>query len=143
MDGTGGMDFYDVSLVDGFNLPVLVAPQGADAGGNCAPAGCVVDLNGGCPAELRVKSKAAGAGVVACKSACQAFGSPQYCCTGECGNLDKCTPSAYSQLFKKACPKAYSYAYDGASSTFTCGGGDTTYTITLCPSTTTRPGTRD
>ena len=24
----GGMDFYDVSLVDGFNLPVSVATQG-------------------------------------------------------------------------------------------------------------------
>ncbi|MCI07889.1 thaumatin-like protein 1-like, partial [Trifolium medium] len=29
------------------------------------------------------------------------------------------------------CPKAYSYAYDDASSTFTCSGAD--YSITFCP----------
>ncbi|KAH0973543.1 hypothetical protein GBA52_025699 [Prunus armeniaca] len=38
----------------------------------------------------------------------------------------------YSQLFKSACPKSYSYAYDDASSTFTCTGAD--YTITFCAS---------
>ncbi|KAL9244029.1 hypothetical protein vseg_017846 [Gypsophila vaccaria] len=36
-------------------------------------------------------------------------------------------------VFKKACPRAYSYAYDDKSSTFTCGGSPD-YTITLCPS---------
>ncbi|CAL4969580.1 unnamed protein product [Urochloa decumbens] len=130
LDGSGGMDFYDVSLVDGYNLPVLVAPQGEAAGGNCAPTGCMVDLNGACPADLRVN------GGVACKSACEAFGSAQYCCFGEYGNPSTCKPSAYSQFFKNACPRAYSYAFDDATSTFTCAGGDTTYTITFCPSTT-------
>uniref|UniRef100_A0A0D3GYC1 Thaumatin-like protein n=1 Tax=Oryza barthii TaxID=65489 RepID=A0A0D3GYC1_9ORYZ len=62
MDGSGGMDFYDVSLVDGYNLPML--------------------------------------------------------------------------FFKNACPRSYSYAYDDATSTFTCPGSDTAYTITFCPSTT-------
>uniref|UniRef100_J3LCG7 Phytocyanin domain-containing protein n=1 Tax=Oryza brachyantha TaxID=4533 RepID=J3LCG7_ORYBR len=38
-------------------------------------------------------------------------------------------------FFKNACPRAYSYAYDDATSTFTCTGGDTTYAITFCPST--------
>ncbi|KHN41892.1 Pathogenesis-related protein 5 [Glycine soja] len=38
----------------------------------------------------------------------------------------------YSQMFKSVCPKAYSYAYDDATSTFTCSGAD--YTITFCPS---------
>ncbi|KAL6640274.1 hypothetical protein ACP70R_022123 [Stipagrostis hirtigluma subsp. patula] len=137
MDGSGGMDFYDVSLVDGYNLPVLVAPQGAAAGGNCAPTGCMVDLNGACPADLRVASASSSSGGgVACKSACEAFGSAQYCCNGEYGNPNTCKPSAYSQFFKNACPRAYSYAYDDATSTFTCAGGDTTYVITFCPSTT-------
>uniref|UniRef100_A0A0E0LX23 Thaumatin-like protein n=1 Tax=Oryza punctata TaxID=4537 RepID=A0A0E0LX23_ORYPU len=135
MDGSGGMDFYDVSLVDGYNLPILVAPQGAAAGGNCAPTGCMVDLNGACPAELRVAPASASAGV-ACKSACEAFGSAQYCCSGEYGNPNTCRPSEYSQFFKNACPRAYSYAYDDATSTFTCAGGDTAYAITFCPSTT-------
>ncbi|KAL6640273.1 hypothetical protein ACP70R_022122 [Stipagrostis hirtigluma subsp. patula] len=141
LDGSGGMDFYDVSLVDGYNLPLLVTPQGATPGGNCAPTGCAVDLNGACPADLRVTSAAApggdgGGGGVACKSACEAFGSAQYCCSGEYGNPNTCKPSSYSQFFKNACPRAYSYAYDDATSTFTCAGGDTTYAITFCPSTT-------
>ncbi|TVU30177.1 hypothetical protein EJB05_21787 [Eragrostis curvula] len=134
MDGSGGMDFYDVSLVDGYNLPVLVAPQGgAASAGNCAPTGCLVDLNGACPADLRVASASGG---VACRSACEAFGSAQYCCNGEYGNPGTCKPSSYSQFFKNACPRAYSYAYDDATSTFTCAGGDTSYAITFCPSTT-------
>ncbi|KAF8751019.1 hypothetical protein HU200_012282 [Digitaria exilis] len=136
LDGSGAMDFYDVSLVDGYNLPVLVAPQGAAPGGNCAPTGCLVDLNSACPADLKVTSAAAPDGAVACKSACDAFGSAQYCCSGDYGSPSTCKPSAYSEFFKNACPRAYSYAYDDASSTFTCAGGDTTYTITFCPSTT-------
>ncbi|PQP96330.1 thaumatin-like protein 1b [Prunus yedoensis var. nudiflora] len=35
-------------------------------------------------------------------------------------------------MFKAACPKSYSYAYDDATSTFTCTGAD--YTVTFCPS---------
>ncbi|WVZ61839.1 hypothetical protein U9M48_011651 [Paspalum notatum var. saurae] len=132
LDGSGGMDFYDVSLVDGYNLPVLVAPQGAAAGGNCAPTGCLADLNDACPADLRVTSSG---DAVACKSACEAFGSAQYCCDGAYGSPSTCRPSAYSEFFKNACPRAYSYAYDDATSTFTCAGADTTYAITFCPST--------
>jgi hypothetical protein len=135
LDGSGGMDFYDVSLVDGYNLPLLVAPQGAAPGGNCAPTGCMVDLNGACPADLRVTAAASSGGGVACRSACEAFGSAQYCCSGDYGNPNTCKPTAYSQFFKNACPRAYSYAYDDATSTFTCGGGGTDYTITFCPNT--------
>jgi hypothetical protein len=66
----------------------------------------VADLNGACPADLRITSVATGA--VACKSACLAFGSPQYCCTGEYGNPGTCKPSTYSEFFKQACPRAFS-----------------------------------
>ncbi|KAJ6811462.1 thaumatin-like protein 1 [Iris pallida] len=119
-----GLDFYDVSLVDGYNLPVAVEPRSA----GCAPTGCATDLNQVCPAELRVGE----GGGAACRSACEAFGTPQYCCSGAYGSPGTCQPSAYSAAFKAACPKSYSYAYDDATSTFTCaGGGD--YTITFCP----------
>ncbi|WOL07311.1 kinesin-4-like [Canna indica] len=135
LNGSGGMDFYDVSLVDGYNLPMLVVPQGG--AGNCSATGCLADLNGLCPTDLKVvlSTSDGGSESVACKSACEAFGSPQYCCSGEYGNPSTCKPSSYSQFFKNACPRAYSYAYDDASSTFTCAaGGD--YLITFCPSTT-------
>ncbi|KAJ6402957.1 hypothetical protein OIU84_014964 [Salix udensis] len=122
--GSGGQDFYDVSLVDGYNLPMVV--EGSGGSGMCASTGCISDLNIQCPQELRV-----GEGD-ACKSACEAFGSPEYCCSGAFSTPATCKPSVYSEMFKTACPKSYSYAYDDATSTFTCSGAD--YTVTFCPS---------
>lgn len=133
LDGDGGMDFFDVSLVDGYNLPMLVVPQGG-SGANCSATGCRVDVNGLCPSELKVTSTEGGA-VVACKSACEAFGDPEYCCSGAFATPDVCKPSSFSEMFKDACPTAYSYAYDDKTSTFTCSGAD--YVITFCPSPTT------
>ncbi|KAJ0085521.1 hypothetical protein Patl1_09532 [Pistacia atlantica] len=130
LDGYGGLDYYDVSLVDGYNLPMLVVPQGG-SGQNCSTTGCVVDLNGACPSELKVMSEDGKDGV-ACKSACEAFQQPQYCCNGAYSTPDTCKPSSYSQIFKNACPHAYSYAYDDKTSTFTCASGPD-YTITFCP----------
>uniref|UniRef100_A0ACD5XII5 Uncharacterized protein n=1 Tax=Avena sativa TaxID=4498 RepID=A0ACD5XII5_AVESA len=128
LDGGGHNDFYDVSLVDGYNLPILVEPAGSsgNAGMTCAAAGCSADLNLRCPAELR----SAGGG--ACRSACDAFGKPEYCCSGAFANPNTCRPTAYSQAFKLACPRSYSYAFDDPTSTFTCAGGRD-YTITFCP----------
>ncbi|KAL6596286.1 hypothetical protein ACP70R_047650 [Stipagrostis hirtigluma subsp. patula] len=127
LDGSGGNDFYDVSLVDGYNLPMLVEPAGGASGATtCAAAGCASDLNARCPAELRAM------GGAACRSACDAFGKPEYCCSGAYANPNTCRPTAYSQVFKSACPKSYSYAYDDPTSTFTCAGGRD-YTITFCP----------
>ncbi|WOL06490.1 pathogenesis-related protein 5-like [Canna indica] len=119
-------DFYDVSLVDGYNLPVIAAPRVLQ--GECNMTGCLTDLNRGCPKELQVQ----GAGeVVACKSACEAFGLDKYCCSGEFATATSCKPSFYSNIFKAACPRAYSYAFDDATSTFTCKAYD--YTIIFCP----------
>lgn len=120
-------DFYDVSLVDGYNVGLGVKAVGGT--GDCRYTGCVTDLNRHCPAALQVTD--AGS-VVACNSACGAFNTPQFCCTGEHGTPQTCSPTQYSHLFKNACPTAYSYAYDDATSTFTCTGSD--YLITFCPS---------
>lgn len=124
--GSGAQDFYDVSLVDGYNLPMIVEPNGGS--GTCLSTGCLTDLNQQCPTELRVESGQA------CKSPCVAFGTPEYCCSGAYGTSDTCKPSVYAQMFKTACPRSYSYAYDDATSTFTCTGAD--YVITFCPSST-------
>ena len=82
-----------------------------------------------CVPSIQVQS--AGV-VIACKSACDAFNTPQYCCTGAYGSPSTCPPTTYSETFKAACPTAYSYAYDDATSTFTCAGA-TSYTIVFCP----------
>ncbi|MFS7893865.1 putative Thaumatin family [Helianthus anomalus] len=120
-------DWYDVSLVDGFNLPVSVKP--VNGKGNCSIAGCVGDLRQNCPPELSVK---AGGKVVACRSACDVFNTDEYCCRGIYGNPVTCQPTYYSKKFKSACPTSYSYAYDDPTSIFTCSGAD--YTITFCAS---------
>ncbi|KAH0876127.1 hypothetical protein HID58_073489, partial [Brassica napus] len=119
------VDFYDVSLVDGFNLPMTVNP--VNGTGNCTVAGCVADLTLRCPAELAVKSKGR---VISCRSACDVFDTDEYCCRGVYGNPSTCRPTHYSKIFKKACPTAYSYAYDDPTSIFTCSGSD--YVISFC-----------
>jgi len=88
----------------------------------------------GCPKELQVVGgDGYQDGVVGCKSACEAFGSDEYCCSGEFANPSTCQPSYYSTLFKQACPKAYSYAFDDATSTFICKAFE--YDIVFCPNT--------
>ncbi|XP_022772640.1 pathogenesis-related protein 5-like [Durio zibethinus] len=126
--GSGTQDFYDVSLVDGYNLPMIVEPSGGS--GTCLSTGCINDVNRQCPTELQVGSGDA------CKSACEAFETPQYCCSGAYATPNTCKPSVYSEMFKAACPRSYSYAYDDATSTFTCTGAD--YAITFCPSSTSK-----
>ncbi|EPS69802.1 hypothetical protein M569_04964 [Genlisea aurea] len=76
-------DFYDVSLVDGFNVPVSILTSS----GNCSAVNCTADVNLDCPPELQVVKDGA---VVACKSACLAFDWLQYCCTGDYNNPQVC-----------------------------------------------------
>ncbi|XP_062190124.1 thaumatin-like protein 1 [Phragmites australis] len=144
--GAGAVtDFYDVSNVDGFNLPVEIEP----AGGRCQSSSCPADINRVCPSELAVRATSplssarngsgggAVAAVVGCKSACLAFGTDEYCCRGRFASPATCEPSRYSRLFKSQCPQAYSYAFDDGSSTFTCNG-TVDYQVTFCPG----PGSR-
>ncbi|GJR65475.1 thaumatin-like protein 1 [Tanacetum coccineum] len=60
---SGTQDFYDVSLVDGYNIQMIVEASGGS--GDYATTMCVDDLNTRCPSELRV---ADGGG---CKSLCE------------------------------------------------------------------------
>lgn len=122
-----GQDFYDVSNVDGFNVPVSIAPQGG--AGDCQPSSCPADINDVCPGDLQVKGL--DGKVIACKSACVAFNQPQYCCYGDYGTPDKCPQTQYSEVFENHCPQAYSNPFDDRSSTFTCFAAD--YAITFCP----------
>ncbi|KAE8696797.1 Thaumatin-like protein 1 [Hibiscus syriacus] len=52
--GSGTQDFYDISLVDGYNLPMIVEASGGS--GTCLSTGCVNDLNQQCPSKLRASS---------------------------------------------------------------------------------------
>lgn len=136
-DGYGGKDYYDVSLVDGYNLKMTMAPvRGTFHKGHghydCGRAGCNSDVNEICPRKMQVHGRR---GVVACKSACLAFNTDRYCCRGWFNNPKRCTYFKYARMFKNACPNAYSYAYDDQKSTFTCRGlgwKKTSYEIIFC-----------
>ncbi|GAB2210930.1 hypothetical protein Droror1_Dr00016219 [Drosera rotundifolia] len=122
--------YYDVSLVDGFNLPVSMVPLmkgGGDHG--CGVAACEADLNGLCPVSMTVKGE--GKAVVGCKSACLATGLARYCCTGEFAGPEHCRPTMLDRVFKKMCPRAYSYALDQETGLKSCRAPR--YVITFCP----------
>ncbi|KAK6942728.1 Thaumatin family [Dillenia turbinata] len=127
LNGYKDQDFYDISLVDGFNVPASISPAGH---GDCKATSCGGDINGVCPPELAVMG--ANGRTVACKSACLALNEPRYCCIGSYNTPETCPPTEYSKIFKAQCPKAYSYAYDDKTSTFTCPSG-ADYVIAFCP----------
>ncbi|KAF5729608.1 putative Zeamatin precursor [Tripterygium wilfordii] len=120
------LHYYDVSLVDGFNVPVSMVPVGGGVG--CGVAACEANLNICCPSTLAVKRQEK---VVGCKSACLAAKSDKYCCTGEFANPKRCKPTIFAHFFNVICPRAYSFAYDDASGLKTCRASQ--YLITFCP----------
>lgn len=127
LSSEGGLDFYNVSVVDGFNVPILVVPVGG-SGENCSSTGCPVDLNNECPTNLRVYNKSK---VVGCQGACSALKLKQFCCVGKYSSPKTCELSSYSLAFKRACPDAYSYPYDYGTKTFSCSSES--YNIIFCP----------
>ncbi|KAK1430592.1 hypothetical protein QVD17_13450 [Tagetes erecta] len=110
-------DFVDISVVDGFNIPMEFSP----VGGSCKTMRCAGDLNGQCPDPLRTTG--------GCNNPCTVFKTVEYCCTIERGS---CGPTDYSRFFKDRCPDAYSYPQDDQTSLFTCPGG-TNYKVVFCP----------
>ncbi|KAI3610802.1 thaumatin-like protein [Moniliophthora roreri] len=130
LQGDGNLDYYDVSLVDGFNIPMAITNNV-----NYPVADCPVDLTATCPGEL---ASAAG-----CASACFANldGNQQdsaNCCSGSHSTPNTCPPDGVQSydLFKGACLNSYAYAYDESSGTalWTCDSSlNADYTLTFCP----------
>nr|XP_011469906.1 PREDICTED: thaumatin-like protein 1b isoform X2 [Fragaria vesca subsp. vesca] len=130
-----GVDYYDVSLVTGFNLPMVVEPRGAGSN-HCISSGCSADLNGDCPKELRV-AREGSQGTVACMTPCTAFNNSRFCCTGEYSTPASCSGTVYTDYFKQRCPKAYTYAFDltpyANQTTFTYSCATANYSVVFCP----------
>lgn len=124
----GKPSFYDVSLVDGYNIPVFVSSKQLSP--SCTIRGCSKNVNSLCPQEIQVLNK--NGQVVACKSACLAFDLDNFCCRNEYGSPGKCKPSVYSKIFKDACPSYYSFAFDTPPPLVNCASRE--YVITFCPS---------
>jgi hypothetical protein len=127
MDSYDHLDVYDVSMVDGSNLPMYINTVGGrtkdkiNARGCEQGRGCTTTVK--CPKALQVQ---AGGAVVACVSPCARFGTDRYCCRGRFAK--GCTPATtwpidYARLFKRAEPYAYSWSGDDPTSVFTCAGG--------------------
>ncbi|KAF7027627.1 hypothetical protein CFC21_039658 [Triticum aestivum] len=116
-------DFFDISFVEGFNVPMDFLPVPAKGGPGCSKGPrCGANITAQCPASL----KAPGG----CNSPCTVFKQDRYCCTGSAAS--NCSTTDYSDFFKKMCPDAYSYPMDDATSTFSCPAG-TNYKVVFCP----------
>ncbi|XP_043716815.1 protein P21-like [Telopea speciosissima] len=111
------LDFYDISLVDGFNIPM----DFSSTNGGCKEIRCTADVNGQCPADLRAPG--------GCNNPCTVYKTNNYCC-----NSGSCRPTDKSRYFKARCPDAYSYPQDDRTSTvvFTCTG-NSNYRVVFCP----------
>lgn len=131
LNSANNHDFYDVSLVDGYNVPMNIVPLSSS--GKCSSTGCPTDLNAVCPTELKVMKNGK---LVACQGPCAAFNLQVFCCAGSHSTPNTCEPSVYAQIFKTACPAAYSYVYDDTSGTFSCPSTD--YHVVFCPANNTR-----
>ena len=102
-------DWYDISHVDAFNLPVQIVPVAAP---NCRTLTCAQNLLPNCPSEAVIKDVSGE--IVACVNP----------------DANDAT-SVVAQYFKKNCPDAYSWTGDSASSLASCVGED--YDIIFCP----------
>ncbi|CAO4374181.1 unnamed protein product [Caenorhabditis nigoni] len=123
MKAWGGRDFYAVSLLEGYNLPMLIDGNGCQRAG-----GCVFDVNSECPPALSIKSSSGY--TVGCKSGCLGYNTDQDCCRGAYGSPDKCPMTETTKIFKKACPGAFTYPYDNTTM-FICLK-PSSYTVQFC-----------
>ncbi|KAF8308016.1 Osmotin, thaumatin-like protein, partial [Clavulina sp. PMI_390] len=128
--GSSGIDYVDVSIVDGFNIPIKIT----DSNG-CTGASCATNLNTNCPSKLQGVKDSTGA-VIACNSDCAVDTNPTNsasCCTGSHNTPATCPASGvpdYS-FFKGNCPNSIVYAYDESSTAlWVCSSQPSTYTIT-------------
>lgn len=126
-----GQDFYDVSFVDGYNLPLRIEPiqpESFDPNNKywCGAPTCQHAPS--CPSELKVVVDGV---YIGCQSACSKFGTPEYCCSGDFNTPDKWPINKYASQVKSECPDAYSFAYDDISSLYGCKAA--AYIITWCP----------
>lgn len=141
LDDWGGIDYFEISLVNGFNLPLQVTPIEGTFQKipsfeyyNCKKLECVGDVMSSCPDELAIKSNSSK---IACKSSCLKYNDDQHCCKENFGIASTCKPNEWTinsaEIFKNACPEAISYNYDNEVKNYMCVGSPTAgYEISFC-----------
>ncbi|MEU2422701.1 glycosyl hydrolase [Streptomyces sp. NPDC007851] len=102
--------WYDVSYVDAVSTAVTITPNDVTppATGECAVAGCAVDLLSSCPAEDLTKDGATGEPLV-------------------CVNPNRDAKTPYSDAINQKCPTAYAWSKQDAEP-----GNRTMYQCTKC-----------
>ncbi|GAA5877213.1 hypothetical protein JCM3774_000119 [Rhodotorula dairenensis] len=137
LNSWGGLDFYDLSFVAGFDVPMSIAPDG------CQRLACTPDITAICPDE-RMKKRDASGRVLGCRSACFAGINAEVpsmnCCSGIYESIPACVPEHidFYGLFKPICPNAFWYPRDQREGNpqvdWACpAGSKPKYTITFCP----------
>ncbi|KAL7111641.1 hypothetical protein ACP275_05G102200 [Erythranthe tilingii] len=109
-------DYYDISVMEGFNVPIEFTPT---TNGCTRPVRCAADVTGQCPTQLRAPG--------GCNNPCTVFKTTEYCC-----HSGACRPTDFSRFFKTRCRDAFTYPEDDPTSTFTCPEG-TSYRVVFCP----------
>ncbi|TYJ57676.1 hypothetical protein B9479_001530 [Cryptococcus floricola] len=153
LNGYSGQDSYDISIVDGYNLPVTITPS--DSSCTRSSCGAETDILTQCDPYLAYPQ--GNDKIYSCNSACGnsfqfqdltsgAFisadtdNSPVCCRQGGDGVASEDCPNTYIPFYKtmkSMCQDGYVYAdddlYEGA--VFSCAGtDDLSYTVTFCPS---------
>lgn len=123
-NGWNDLDFYDVSLIDGFNVPIQIVPVPGTYTPNgdyyyAGAAGCETDVNDFAPPELAITNNSGD--TVAWMATCSKWDIDKYCCYDN--DPATCHPNEYSVILKQACPDAYSYVTDHETSTFASSSG--------------------
>lgn len=143
--------WYDISLVDGYSLPVEIVPSHQE--GSCRTTDCNLRLDS-CPSnedfvgDLRVFKNGRP---TMCLSPCKRWNYPYpfglgqneqnypgnyLCCPTPPIYPDQCragpvVQTKYVKLVHRDCPSAYSYAYDDEAGLHNCPR-DTSFDITFC-----------
>ncbi|KAI9030699.1 thaumatin [Phycomyces nitens] len=132
--GPTGNDFYDISFVDGYNLPLSITPINGHSNGTTGESNAflcgssVCSTLPSCPKGF--ESKDAEGNVIGCMSACTKFGTPEICCTGQYDTEFTCSGNEYAEQVKAQCPNAYSWAFDDSTSAYMCNAEG--YKVTFC-----------
>ena len=136
MLGWQNLTYYDISLVNGFNLPLGIYPSQNAPAPICQWSPTTTGILNQCPEQLVYYADAPTTytEVAGCMSACDHYGLDEFCCTGKDDSKSTCGPTKFSRPFKSICPDAYSYAYDDETSSFAAPNGPQwSYEIVFCP----------
>ncbi|BGP41006.1 hypothetical protein JCM10449v2_004973 [Rhodotorula kratochvilovae] len=106
LDAWGGNDFWDISCVPGWTVPMSIEPDGCDS------VFCTEDVLSKCPDD-RMKQKDSDGNVIGCLSACMAkindVEPSVNCCSGKYNNETTCHSAEvdFYDVLKPLCEHAY------------------------------------